>query len=165
MRPLVILLLFVLTGPAPARAQFADQKALEAALRELAPSEGTPVYVSPIMVAPDVNGRVRIDEENREILESRFGARIAEPGDVVHCADVQQPSTCEIADGGVIFQFFMPEPVSNGVLNLAVLVLTSGTGEGGQIGREWWNLALIQRPNVGWTVADRRLANTANGPW
>jgi len=165
MRSFSLVLLFLLASPVPAMGQRTDQKALEAAVRELAPPDDVSLTISPIMIAPAIRGNVSIDPENQKLLETRFGARIEEPGDAVECEDVTQPSTCRIDDGGVILQFFMPEPVQNGVLYLAVMVLRDGSGEGGQIGREWWNIALLQRPEVGGTVVGEDLTKTADGPW
>jgi len=163
------LALALLAVPAtPAAAQFADQMALEAAVRALHPGPGTAVFVSPIMVAPEVNGRngrVRINEENLETLRTRFNVEVIDPGDAVTCENTALPETCSIKGGGVIFQFFMPKPVENGVLAMSVLLLKDGAGQNGQIGREWWNVALVKDPDLGWKVVEHELAETADGPW
>ena len=59
----------------------------------------------------------------------------------------------------------MPTPVKNGVLGLSVLLLKDGAGRNGQIGREWWNVALVEDPDLGWKVVEHELAETADGPW
>jgi len=160
------LALVLLAVPAtPAAAQFTDQFALEAAVRTLHPGPGIAVFISPIMVAPEVNGRVRINEDNLEKLQARFNVEVMDPGDAVTCQHPTRPATCTIKDGGVIFQFFMPKPVQNGVLGLSILLLKDGAGQNGQIGREWWNVALVEDPDEGWTVVEHELAETADGPW
>lgn len=164
MRALISLVIAV-AAVTPAAAQHSDQKAVEAVVRELHPGGDTVVYISPIMAAPQVEGRVRINQSNLEALETRFGVRVAEPADAVDCEDVRDKSTCRIKDGGVIFQFIMPEPIRSGVLHMAVMLLRDGAGDGGQIGREWWNVALLDRPDVGWTVVDKELTQTSGEPW
>lgn len=161
----VLAFVVALLSPPPGSAQYADQKAVEAVVRELHPTGDTVVYVSPIMAAPKVEGTVRIDQENLDVLQTRFGVRVAEPAEAIDCEDVGEKSTCRVKDGGVIFQFIMPEPVKSGVLYMAVMLLRDGAGDGGQIGREWWNVALLNRPGVGWTVVDKELTETAGDPW
>lgn len=146
-------------------AQYADQKAVEAVVRELHPQGDTVVYISPIMAAPQIKGTVRINQEHLDVLATRYQVRIAEPAEAIDCEDVRDKSTCRVKDGGVIFQFIMPEPVKSGVLYMAVMLLKDGAGDGGQIGREWWNVALLNRPGVGWTVVDKELTQTAGDPW
>lgn len=147
----------------PAAAQHAEQKALEAAVRALHRDSEAPIVVSARMVAPNVDGSVRIDEGNREALESHLGARISELEDAVTCEDMSRPESCSLDDGATVYQFFMPEPVKNGVLHLAVMLLKDG--DSGRITREWWNVALVRESDVGWTVVDRQLQDTADGPW
>jgi hypothetical protein len=154
-----------LLAATPGSAQYADQKAVEAVVRELHPAGDTVVYVSPIMAAPNVEGTVRINQGNLEALQTRFEVRVAEPAEAIDCEDVSEKSTCRVKDGGVIFQFIMPEPVKSGVLYMAVMLLKDGAGDGGQIGREWWNLALLNQPGEGWTVVDKELTETAGDPW
>jgi hypothetical protein len=146
-------------------AQHADQKALEVAVRSLHQDSDARLIVSPVMVAPQIDGNVKIDEPNREVLETRLGAEIIDLEEAVTCEDLARPETCSVAGGGVIYQFFMPEPLRNGVLQLSVMLLKDGEGEQGQIKREWWNLALVRQPDVGWTVADKQLQDSENGPW
>ena len=57
------------------------------------------------------------------------------------------------------------QPVQNGVLGLSILLLKDGAGQNGQIGREWWNVALVEDPDEGWTVVEHELGETADGPW
>lgn len=161
----LIALAIAAAAASPCAAQYSDQKAVEAAVRELHPGGDTVVYISPIMAAPQVEGRVRINKEHLEILETRFDARVAEPDDAIDCQDLRDKSTCRVKDGGVIFQFIMPEPVQNGVLYMPVMILRDGAGDGGQIGREWWNVALLDRPGVGWTVVNKELVQTSGEPW
>ena len=158
-------LVAALLAATPGSAQYADQKAVEAVVRELHPADETVVYVSPIMAAPNVEGTVRINQENLDALQTRFQVRVAEPAEAIDCEDVSEKSTCRVEDGGVIFQFIMPEPVKSGVLYMAVMLLKDGAGDGGQIGREWWNLALLNQPGEGWTVVDKKLTETAGDPW
>jgi hypothetical protein len=164
MRALFALVVATLAA-SPGSAQHTDQKAVEAVVRELHPRGDTVVYISPIIAAPQIEGTVRINQQHLDVLETRFQVRIAEPAEAIDCRDVSEKSTCRVKDGGVIFQFLMPEPVRSGVLYMAVMLLKDGAGDGGQIGREWWNVALLDRPGLGWTVVDKELTQTAGDPW
>lgn len=163
--PFLVFLAFATLAPAPASAQHADQKALEAAVRALHKDSDVRLIVSPVMVAPNIDGNVKIDGPNRDALETHLGAHIAELEEAVQCEDLARPDSCSIVEGGVIYQFFMPEPLQSGVLRLAVMLLIDGQGAGGQIKREWWNLALVRQPDLGWTVASMEMAGTEDGPW
>lgn len=163
--PALLTGLALAVGVTPASGQYADQKALEAAVRALHEDPDARIVVSPRLVAPNVDGNVRIDDENREVLVDRLGAEVLELESAVVCDDLARPDTCAIDGGGTIYQFFMPEPLRGGVLHLAVMLLKEGEADGPSIRREWWNLALVREAGVGWTVVDRSLQDTADGPW
>jgi hypothetical protein len=136
MRALFALVVATLAA-SPGSAQHTDQKAVEAVVRELHPRGDTVVYISPIIAAPQIEGTVRINQQHLDVLETRFQVRIAEPAEAIDCRDVSE----------------------------TVMLLKDGAGDGGQIGREWWNVALLDRPGLGWTVVDKELTQTAGDPW
>src|SRR5690606_10950544 len=109
-------------------------------------------------------GRARHTKATLEEVQQRFGATIAYPDEAIQCRDRARPETCRIPGDGILFYFMNPEhPIQNGILPIRVVLYHNGRGEGGQILREAWDL-LVRRSDEGWTVVQKRLFATANGP-
>ncbi len=128
------------------------------------------IYLAPGLELPasavnaGLRGRARHNANTLEHVQKRFNATIAYPEEVMECPDASRPETCTIPGDGVVFFFVAPStPIRNDILPVRVILYHNGRGEGGQILREAWDL-LVRRSDEGWTVVQKRLFATANGP-
>jgi len=126
----------------------------------LAPALGLPAA----MVNAGIGGRARHNAKTLEYAQQRFSATIAYPEEVMECRDASRPETCTIPGDGIVFYFVAPStPLRNNILPVRVILYHNGRGAGGQILREAWDL-LVRQSKEGWTVVQKRLYATANGP-
>jgi hypothetical protein len=146
-------------------AQRKGKKAVEAAIDALAPGPGKTLYVSPTLIADNIQGRARLDEPNLKPLRDFYGVTFIELTEAVTCADRERGETCHFPDDVVFYEFEMPRPIEAGVLTMRVLRYVEGGGDDGQIAREAWVVQLVQRPDTGWLAVNKQLEATANGAW
>jgi len=131
---------------------------------------GRRIFLAPGLELPaaavnaGIRGRARHNAKTLEHAQRRFGATIAYPEEVIECRDASRPETCTIPGDGIVFYFVAPStPMRNNILPVRVILYHNGRGAGGQILREAWDL-LVRQGDQGWTVVQKRLYATANGP-
>jgi hypothetical protein len=158
-------------NPSAAQGSAATEREMVEAVIASFPLTGRQVYLSPAiepsraMIEAGIQGSPRHTKVTLDRVQKSLGARIADPEDVIACADPARPESCRLPDNGIVFHFLLPDARQDGVLPVRVLVYDTQRGSGGQIVRELWGFHLRQEPGTGWVVLNRQLLNRVLGPF